>query len=126
MRISDWSSDVCSSDLPATYSYVYLSSNPLKIGFQPYDPDAPPNDVANTTTDQGVTVPFIVRVETGYQDRDQYKIAVLLQPGTDWSAVQHPAQLHHKRLYQTRFWCGVLYQLGTALLGRSHAVGNAS
>src|SRR3546814_18166165 len=98
MRISDWSSDVCSSDLPATYSYVYLSSNPLKIGFQPYDPDAPPNDVANTTTDQGVTVPFIVRVETGYQDRDKYQIAVLWQPGTDWSAVQPQAECNHQLL----------------------------
>ena len=37
--------------------------------------------MADTTTDEGVTVPYVVRVETGYQDRDQYKIATLFQPG---------------------------------------------
>ena len=30
-------------------------------------------------------MPFIVRVETGYQDRDQYKIAVLYDPGKPWT-----------------------------------------
>ena len=39
-----------------------------------------------TTTDQGKTVPYIVRVETGYQDRDQYKIAVLYDPTKPWTA----------------------------------------
>jgi hypothetical protein len=37
-----------------------------------------------TTTDEGVTVPFIVRVETGTIDRDQYKIAVLFDPSQPW------------------------------------------
>ena len=54
-----------------------MSTDPAKSGFQPYDPSSPPSDVAQTTTDQGVTVPFIVRVETGYMDRDQYQIATL-------------------------------------------------
>ena len=39
-----------------------------------------------TTTDQGVRVPFIVRLETGYQDRDQYKLITLYQPGRPWTA----------------------------------------
>lgn len=48
--------------------------------FKPYDPGAPPSDVAMTTTDKGVTVPFIIRVERGTIDRGIYDIAVLWDP----------------------------------------------
>ncbi|MDP1776725.1 MAG: DUF6351 family protein, partial [Moraxellaceae bacterium] len=58
---------------PAEYTYLYKSSQPWKFGLQPYDPANPASDVATTTTDHGVTVPFIVRQELGYQDRDQYR-----------------------------------------------------
>ena len=73
---------------PPTYTYLYKSTNPAKSGFQSYDPNNPPSDVAQTTTDQGVTVPFIVRIETGYMDRDQYQIATLYQPEKPWTAVE--------------------------------------
>jgi hypothetical protein len=53
---------------PAEYTYLYKSTDPLQNGLQPYDPQNPPTDVADTTTDHGVTVPFIVRQERGYQD----------------------------------------------------------
>ncbi|MEA2403587.1 MAG: hypothetical protein QOE08_234, partial [Thermoleophilaceae bacterium] len=53
---------------PASYKYLYKSTDSSKSGFQPYDPANPPSDVATTTTDQGVTVPFVVRLETGYMD----------------------------------------------------------
>ena len=71
-------------DAPASFTYLYQSTDPSKAGLQPYDPSNPPTDVATTTTDNGMTVPFIVRVETGYQDRDQYSIATLFQPGQPW------------------------------------------
>ncbi|HSE10919.1 MAG TPA: DUF6351 family protein, partial [Nocardioidaceae bacterium] len=48
---------------PASYSLLYKSTDPTKPGLHPYDPQDPPSDVATTTTDQGVTVPFIVRRE---------------------------------------------------------------
>src|SRR5262245_10000990 len=69
---------------PATYEYQYRSSITGQWGA--YDPANPPADVAQTTTDQGVTVPFVVRTETGYQNRDQYKIAVLFDPSKPWRA----------------------------------------
>ena len=69
---------------PPSFKYLYMSTNPAKSGFQPYDPGSPPADVADTTTDQGKTVPFIVRVETGYMDRDQYQVATLFRPGQPW------------------------------------------
>lgn len=99
---------------PVEYSYVYKSTDPTKPGLQPYDPSNPPTDVASTTTDQGVTLPFIVRVETGYQDRDQYKIAALFQPGKPWTAVTPQTQFNHKLLINHGFSCGVDYQTGTA------------
>lgn len=109
---------------PATYAYVYLSSNPLKSGFQTYDPEDPPNDVASTTTDGGVTVPFIVRVETGYQDRDQYQIAVLYQPDQDWSAAQPQPQFNRKLLITHGASCGVSYTTGSAPSVLSYAPAN--
>ena len=72
---------------PREFTYFYKSTDSSKNGFQPYDRKNPPSDVATTTTDRGVTVPFIVRVETGYQDRDQYQIAALFQPGKPWSGL---------------------------------------
>ncbi len=76
-----------------TVAYFYRSTDPTKAGLpgrtvagpvrsglQPYDPAAPSSDVATTTTDEGNEVPFIVRVETGYSLRDQYKIAALWDP----------------------------------------------
>jgi len=50
-----------------------------------YDPAAPATDVATTTTDEGKTVPFIVRVERGTQDRGIYVVAVLADPGAGFS-----------------------------------------
>jgi len=52
-----------------------ITRNPC---FKPYDPAAPPADVATTTTDQGVTVPFVVRVERGTMNRGIYDLAVLV------------------------------------------------
>src|SRR5437588_1074546 len=81
-----------------SFNYLYMSTDPSKAGFKPYDPSHPPSDVAQTTTDQGVTVPFIVRVETGYMDRDQYQIATLFQPGKPWTTFAPQPQFNHKLL----------------------------
>ena len=52
--------------------------------FRPYDPEAPPPaDLAMTTTDAGVTMPYIVRVERGTLNRGIYDIAVLFDPSED-------------------------------------------
>ena len=66
----------CSKAPTVTYHYMPLGGS----GFQDYDPANPPPDVATTTTDEGNEVPFIVRDETGYSLRDQYRIAALWDP----------------------------------------------
>ncbi len=75
-----------------TVQYWYRSTDPnagttfstpfgTPLGtFEEYDPDDPPDDVATTTTDDGNEVPFIVRDETGYSLRDQYRVAALWDP----------------------------------------------
>lgn len=72
-------------DQPPTYAYQYMPV--VGNGFQSYDPANPPPSVvvANTTTTEGVTVPFIIRQETGYIDRDQYAVSTLWQPGKPWT-----------------------------------------
>src|SRR3546814_1425098 len=82
---------------PPVYSYLYKSTTPFTT-LQAYDPAHPATDVAMTTTDEGTTVPFIVRVETGYQDRDQYRIATLFQPGKPWTPWAPQPQWNHKLL----------------------------
>ncbi|WP_154402674.1 DUF6351 family protein [Nocardioides speluncae] len=100
---------------PATYEYFYKSAVPVaSAGFKPYDPANPPADVATTTTDQGVTVPFIIRVETGYQDRDQYKIATLYRPGQKWKPWAPQKQWNHKVLMTHGGGCGISYGAGGA------------
>ncbi|MGH3712195.1 MAG: DUF6351 family protein [Micromonosporaceae bacterium] len=98
---------------PASYEYVYRSTDPTK-GFQPYDPANPPPDVATTTTDEGVSVPYVVRIETGYQDRDQYKIAVLYRPGEDWAPWAAQSQWNRKLLVTHGGGCRASYGAGAA------------
>src|SRR5581483_2430233 len=76
--------------------------------FRDYDPANPPPDglIARTTTDQGVTVPYIVRVETGYLDRDQYQVASLFQPGKPWAPWAAQPQWNHKLLITHGASCG--------------------
>src|SRR4051794_31578103 len=62
---------------PTKVEYVYRSTDPSKDGWQDYDPAHPPSDVATTKTDQGVEVPFVVRIERGTIDRSIYAIARL-------------------------------------------------
>jgi hypothetical protein len=97
---------------PASYSYQYKSS--LTGQLASYDPDSPPSDVATTTTDQGETVPFIIRTETGYQDRDQYKIAVLFDPSKPWAPWEPQAGWNHKLLITHGASCGIDRQSGSA------------
>lgn len=61
---------------PATCSGITGANACLK----PYNVASPPSDVAMTTTDKGVTVPFIVRQERGTINRGIYDIAVLWDP----------------------------------------------
>jgi len=63
---------------PARVELLYKSA--LTGMFNPYDPNNPPVDMATTTTEQGDTVPYIVRREIGTVDRGIYHFVVLWDP----------------------------------------------
>lgn len=104
-------------DEPATYRFLYKSTDPSKAGLQPYDPAHPPTDVASTTTDRGVTVPFVVRQESGFQARDRYTILTLFRPGQRWSAWAPQPQWNHKLLITHGGSCGASLTPGQPPLG---------
>lgn len=101
---------------PASYSLLYKSSDPTQPGLLPYDPENPPSDVAETTTDEGVTVPFVVRREDGYQARDRYAILTLFRPGQGWEPWQPQDQWNHKVLATHGGGCGASYSPGSPRL----------
>jgi hypothetical protein len=118
-------------DQAPTFQYLYLpkgastdgaalpgtSSNSGGSGpFQPYDPKNPPpsGTIADTTTTEGVTVPFIVRLETGYIDRDQYAIATLFDPGKPWTATSPQRQSNRRLVITHGFSCDTEYKTGQA------------
>ncbi|MHB8681450.1 MAG: DUF6351 family protein [Acidimicrobiales bacterium] len=115
-QVQPWSCTNGSTDAqcnaPVVYGYEYKSS--VTGQFSTYDPSKPPSDVATTTTQNGTKVPFVIRLETGYEDRDQYQIAVLFQPGELWTAWDPQPQFVHKLLITHGASCGDDHQSSTA------------
>ncbi|HEV3353321.1 MAG TPA: DUF6351 family protein [Acidimicrobiales bacterium] len=114
-------------DTPPTFAYSYLPVGTGGAGFsasgvasanalQPYDPAKPPPSalIASATTDTGTTVPFIVRTETGYLDRDQYAVATLYQPNKPWTPVHPQPQFNRKLVLTHGASCDTTYGTGTA------------
>ena len=99
---------------PTSYSYRFMPVT--GGGFQDYDPASPPPSalVAKTTTDQGVTVPYVIRVEKGYEDRDQYAIATLFDPAKPWQPWAPQKQWNHKLVIEHGASCGADRQAGSA------------
>lgn len=67
--------------------------------FKTYQASANPADVARVTLASGTEIPFIVRVERGAMNRGIYDIAVLDQPGTEWSPFADEATWNGKLVY---------------------------
>ncbi|TFZ06872.1 hypothetical protein EZ313_09705 [Ramlibacter henchirensis] len=87
---------------PQSHNSTSIPAQPTQAAtacFKPYDPSAPkPADMAKATTDAGVEVDYIVRVERGTMNRGIYDIAVLFDPAQPWNA-----------LAPQRGWNGKLY-----------------
>jgi hypothetical protein len=104
---------------PTQYRYMYRTTS---NSFAAYTPGGPrPANMATTTTDQGVTMDYIVRVERGTMNRGIHEIAVLTDPTRPWSPWTPADQpgWNHKLL--------VLYGAGTSqtyVQGNSESVLN--
>ncbi len=70
----------CSAKTVVQYVYRTTGATPE---FKPLPAGPVPADMAKTTTTDGKTVNFIVRVETGTMDRGIYQNTVLFDPATD-------------------------------------------
>jgi hypothetical protein len=82
----------CSTSLP--------SATPSASScWQIYTPGTTPANMATTTTDNGQTVPFIVRLERGTMNRGIYDLAVLFDPTKPWTAVAPQPQWNGKVYY---------------------------
>jgi len=133
-QVQPWTCNAGASDAQcsrvATFQYYYVpagidaQANPSSIAvpggsdpyFQTYDPanPPPPQAIAQTTTDQGITVPFIVRLETGSSNRAQYQIAVLFDPKQGWDFADPQPAWNHKLFLLGGPNCGISYQEGAA------------
>ena len=132
----------CSRTPSYQYYYVPVGVDPEELPgmigsqpgsapyFLPYDRANPPEPalVATTTTDEGRTVPFVVRVETGSVNRAQYQIAVLFDPDKPWTLARPQTAWNRKLFLVGGPNCGVSYQEGSApgalygkILGRGFA-----
>jgi hypothetical protein len=120
---------------PTVVELFYRNASNQFVSYDPASPP-PPTAVQQTTTDQGLTVPFIVERVTGTANRGIYQYAVLVDPTkpiTPWSTGQ---PWNHKYVNSFGGACGVNYQQPTvgnqltgqnvALLGRGFAVGTSS
>jgi len=106
-------------------SYVYKST---AGGFKPLpDPSAHPEDLAKTTTSDGRTVNYIVRLETGTINRSIYQIWMLHDPAADPQPdpFTRPAGWNGKLIFTSGGGLAPGYHQGViALLGIPGATGN--
>jgi len=65
-----------------------------------------PADLAETTTNDGTTVPYIVRVESGTINRGVYRLAVLDNPAKDAPATWKPGKGWNRKLVPYFDCCG--------------------
>ena len=112
---------------PTRYEYLYKSTAGGSL--RAYNPQSPPADVATTTTDEGRTVPFIVRHEIGSIDRDEYRIAILYDPSKPFEPWAPQEGFNRKLVITHGQSCETEYQqasapavLNEAALGRGFAV----
>lgn len=88
--------DQCNA--PTKVSYLYQPTGSSSGSYKSYDPNNPPNDVATTRTDEGKTVPYILRVEEGTLDRSIYKVMVLADPKKPWTPT-NPQRAWDRKLF---------------------------
>jgi hypothetical protein len=83
----------------ATVRWMYANRSNQLV---PYDAASPPaaSEIATATTDAGLSVPFIVRIERGAMNRGIHDIAVLADPAKPWAPwAPHDQPAWNHKLY---------------------------
>jgi hypothetical protein len=121
----------CNAPTLVSWRYKSATSGALLT----YNPASPPPaaEIATTTTDQGVTAPYIVRIERGTTNRGIHDIAVLADPNGSWAPWALQPTWNHKVLWQfgggTAPWrtqAGPQLALTDFALGRGFMLANSS
>jgi len=109
---------------PTQYAFFYRSAT--TGAFASYNPANPPaaGEIAMTTTDQGRTVPYIVRQEMGTLNRSIYRIAVLFDPAQPWAPWAPQSAWNRKLVYL--FGAGAGTQYSQAQISASILIDNLS
>jgi hypothetical protein len=84
--------------VPTRVDWVYRTT---ANSFQPLPAGPPPEDLVTTTTNEGRTVPYIVRIETGTINRAIYQTAVLDDPAVPGPTLQERDPAWNGRLVYT-------------------------
>lgn len=121
--------------LPTRFDYVYQSTD-TDAGFKPLQNLADrPQDLAFTTTNEGMEVPFIVRLETGTINRAIYQFAILHDPAAgEPSALAPSPQWNGRLIYTFGGGCEAGYFQGNTtggvlredMLGKGYAVASST
>ncbi|QNK68098.1 DUF6351 family protein [Variovorax sp. PAMC26660] len=95
------------ADCSATTQVVWYYRTKANTFLPLNDPTGPrPADLVTTTTNDGATVPYIVRVESGTINRGVYRLAVLDNPAKDAPATWKPGPGWNKKLVVYFDCCG--------------------
>jgi len=93
--------------------YFYRSTETAAGSFKPLPSGARPADLAQTTTRDGKSVPYIVRVESGTINRAIYRIAMLDDPSRSAGSAWAPGDgWNHRIIYSFGGGCGANYTQG--------------
>lgn len=95
---------------PTVVSYLYQPTDADPGAYEDYDPANPPDDVATTRTDNGITMPYIIRVELGTLDRTIYRTMALADPRKPWTATKPQPQWDRKLVFAYGGGCGTPYR----------------
>lgn len=121
--------------LATRFDYVYQSTD-TDVGFKPLqDLGSRPQDLAFTTTNEGIEVPYFVRIETGTINRAIYQFAILHDPSSNEpNALAPSAQWNGRLIYTFGGGCEAGYFQGNStggvlredMLGKGYAVASST
>lgn len=97
---------------PTAYRFMYRSTGNQFLAYDPANPP-PAANIATVTTDHGVTVPYIVRIERGTLNRGIHEIAVLYDPSQPWTPWARQPQWNGKVLMHFGGGTSQQYRQGT-------------
>jgi len=110
-QIEPWTCKPGASDAqcnrPTTYSWAYMPKGGTAL--KAYDPKMGAKDVETIVTSDGVTIPYIVRIESLTQNRSGVSVATLFDPARPWTPLIPQKQWNKGVIVLQGSGCGTGY-----------------